>query len=73
MGSHGQILAQYKTMSSEDQATFHRWVRLNAVLGSIMAAGLLAMALVGNIDQSANTVTAGTAGKVAAATYSQAR
>ena len=71
MGSQGQFLAQYRTMSPDDQVTFRRWVRLNAVVGAIMAVGLVAMALVGNIDQSA--VTAGTAGKVAAATYSQAR
>jgi hypothetical protein len=68
MGSHGRkIQTQYRTMSPEDQATFRRWVRLNAVVGFILAGGLIAMALAGNIGQSGmNAATAGTAGKVVA-------
>jgi hypothetical protein len=68
MGSKGQILLQYRTMSPQDQATFRRWLRLNAVVGSIVAAGLVAMALAGsNPDQSGTEIAANsTGGKVAA-------
>ena len=71
MGSKGQILDQYRTLSSQDQATFRRWLRLNVVVGSILTAGLVAMALVGSNADRSGTETAGTAtsGKVAA--YSQ--
>jgi hypothetical protein len=67
MGSKGQILVQYRTMSPEDQATFRRWLRLNAVVGSILSAGLIAMALFGsNADRSGAEIAAsGTSGKVA--------
>jgi hypothetical protein len=41
-------MIQYRTMSPQDQATFRRWLRLNAVAGSVLAAGLIAMALVGS-------------------------
>jgi hypothetical protein len=68
MGSKGQILVQYKTLSSQDQATFRRWLRLNAVAGFILTAGLVAMALVGsNADRSGTEIAAtATSGKVAA-------
>ena len=48
MGSNGQILLQYRTMSPQDQDTFCRWLRLNAVFGSIAVTGLVAMALLGS-------------------------
>jgi hypothetical protein len=35
MGSNGNILLQYRTMCPQDQATFRRWLRLNAVVGSM--------------------------------------
>jgi hypothetical protein len=68
MGSKGQILVQFRTMSPEDQATFRRWLRLNAVVGSILAAGLVAMALVGsNADRPGTQIAAsGVSGKIAA-------
>jgi len=67
MGSNGQALHQYRTMSPQDQAEFGRWLRLNTVVGSILAAGLVVMALVGsNADQSGTEITAsGTSGKAA--------
>jgi hypothetical protein len=34
-------------MSAEDRHTFDRWLKANAVVGSIFAAGLFAMALAG--------------------------
>jgi hypothetical protein len=35
-------------LSLEDQRTFDRWLEANAVVGLILAAGLVAMALVGS-------------------------
>jgi hypothetical protein len=68
MGSTGQILLQHNTMSPQDQITFRRWLRLNAVVGFVMAAGLVGMALVGsNSSQSAmNTAAARQAENVTA-------
>jgi hypothetical protein len=68
MGSKGQILIQYRTMSPQDQATFRRWLRLNAVVGSILTAGLVAMALVGSgaPRPGEEVVAGGTTGKLAA-------
>jgi hypothetical protein len=43
----GRIADQYRTLSPEDQATFNRWVRCNAVVGSLIAVGLTAMAIAG--------------------------
>jgi hypothetical protein len=45
-------------LSPQDQATFRRWLRLNAVVGAILAAGLLAMALVGSNADLSQTVVA---------------
>jgi hypothetical protein len=44
----GLIAQRYKTMSPEDKATFNRWLGANAVIGAMMAAGLVAMAWVGS-------------------------
>jgi hypothetical protein len=44
----GKILEQYKTQFPDDQATFNRWIRANAVIGSIIAIGLIAMAVAGS-------------------------
>ena len=37
----------YKTMSPEDQRGFNRWLTGNAIIGSILAMGLIAMAIGG--------------------------
>jgi len=68
MGSKEQFLVRYRTLPSQDQATFRRWLRLNLVVGSILTAGLVAMALVGSNADRSGTEIAGTAtsGKVAA-------
>ncbi len=39
---------EFQNMSPEDQLTFNRWIRANAVVGSIFAVGMLAMALIGS-------------------------
>jgi hypothetical protein len=44
----GRILEQYKTQFPDDQATFKRWMRANVVLGSLIAIGLIAMAVAGS-------------------------
>ena len=37
----------YQSMSPEEQLKFNGWLKTNAVLGSILAIGILAMALAG--------------------------
>jgi hypothetical protein len=44
----GKISEQYRTQSPDDQATFNRWVGANVVIGSIIAIGLIAMAVAGS-------------------------
>jgi hypothetical protein len=59
MGSNGRDLIRYRNLSPQDQATFRHWMRLNTVVGAILAAGLIAMALVGsNADRSRTEVAA---------------
>jgi hypothetical protein len=41
-------LFDYKTLSPDDRRTFDRWLKSNALLGSILAAGLVAMAVAGS-------------------------
>jgi hypothetical protein len=54
----GQIFAKYKHLSPEDQRTFDRWLRANAIVGSLLWAGLLAIALSGpHIQETASTPT----------------
>ena len=43
----GRIFEQYRSMSPEDQRTFNRWVTANAVVGLVVSAALVAMAVVG--------------------------
>ena len=43
----GYISRFYKTMSPEDQRKYNRWLMGNAVIGSILAMGLVAMAIAG--------------------------
>jgi hypothetical protein len=44
----GKIFEQYRTQSPDDRATFDRWLKANAVIGAILAAGLIAMAVAGS-------------------------
>ena len=43
----GYISRFYKTMSPEVQREYNRWLMGNAVIGSILAMGLVAMAIAG--------------------------
>ena len=40
-----EIIDRYRKMSPADQAAIDRWLRANVVIGSIIAGGLLLMAL----------------------------
>ena len=42
------ILHQLKDMSREDRRTFYRWLKANAVIGFMFAAGLMTMVLIGS-------------------------
>jgi hypothetical protein len=41
----GEAFHQYQHMSADEKRTFDRWLRLNAVVATVFAAGLLAMSL----------------------------
>ena len=43
----GKIFEQYKPLSPDDRRKFDRWMESNAVIGSILAAGLAVMAVAG--------------------------
>ena len=47
----GKMSDQYRTASPEDQRSFDRWLKANAFIGSILAAGLIAMAIAGWTSQ----------------------
>jgi hypothetical protein len=38
----------YQSMSPEDQRSFDRWLKANAIFGMIVAAGVVAMAFAGS-------------------------
>ena len=52
----GYISRFYKTMSPEDQRTFNRWLTGNTVIGSLLAMGLVAMAIAGSNSARSPTV-----------------
>ena len=47
---------RYRDMSPEDRRTFDRWLKANAVVGLMFAAGLFAMALAGSTGRRDATV-----------------
>ena len=44
----GRTAFYYRRLSPEDQRTFDRWLKANAIVGAILATGLIAMALTGS-------------------------
>jgi hypothetical protein len=40
----GEFLNEYQKLNSEDQKAFRRWLWVNAVVGAILLAGLIALA-----------------------------
>jgi hypothetical protein len=42
------VMREYQRLSPEDKRAFDRWLKTNAILGSILAVGMLAMASAGS-------------------------
>ena len=51
----GQIINEYRTLNSEDQKTFRRWLWANTVVGAILLAGLIALASKSPSDEPGST------------------
>ena len=51
----GEIFNQYEKLNSEDQKVFRRWLWVNAVIGAILLAGLIALAVNVPDDKSETT------------------
>ena len=51
----GEIIYEYRKLNSEDQKTFRRFLWVNTVVGAILLAGLIALALKVPGDQSGLT------------------
>jgi hypothetical protein len=43
-----QVSLLYTRMSPEDQSTFDRWLKANAIVGLILTVGIVAMAVAGS-------------------------
>ena len=51
----GKIFNQYEKLDSEDQKVYRRWLWVNAVIGAILLAGLIALAVNALDDKSETT------------------
>jgi len=51
------IALNHKFMSPDDQRTFDRWLKANALFGLILAAGVVAMALAGSRSEGSRDAT----------------
>jgi hypothetical protein len=51
----GEFINEYQKLNSEDQKTFRRWLWVNTVVGMILLAGLIALALKVPGDESGAT------------------
>ena len=51
----GEFINQYRKLNSEDQNTFRRWLWANTVVGAILLAGLIALAVNVPSDKSEST------------------
>ena len=51
----GEIIYEYHKLSPEDQKTLRRWLWANTVVGAILLAGLIALAVNVPGDKSQNT------------------
>ena len=74
----GKIFDQYKPLSPNDRRAFDRWLKGNAVIGSILAAGLVAMTIAGansgpSHDLELSSVERAASGLVATPPSSKAR
>jgi hypothetical protein len=59
MGGKGQVFQQASKLSAADRQTFNRWLKGNAVVAFVMAAGLVAMVMAGSHSSRETVVTAG--------------
>jgi hypothetical protein len=41
----GEMINEYQKLNSEDQKAFRRWLWVNVVVGAILLAGLIALAV----------------------------
>ncbi len=48
------VMREYQRLSPEDKRAFDRWLKTNAILGSILAVGILSMALAGSVSVGRN-------------------
>jgi hypothetical protein len=48
MGGKGRVFQAAKKLSPQDRLTFHRWLKGNAVVAFLLAAGLVAMVMSGS-------------------------
>jgi hypothetical protein len=63
----GEIIYEYRKLNPEDKKTFHRFLLVNAVVGAILLAGLIALTSKFSGDQSEATTqiaTSPTQGKL---------
>jgi hypothetical protein len=51
----GEMINEYRKLNSEDQKVFRRWLWVNAVVGAILLAGLIALAVNVPVDKSETT------------------
>jgi hypothetical protein len=64
----GQMIAHYRNMSTADQSTVDRWLKANMVIGTLIAGGVMLMALAGsNANLGPERAVAETAKSVSAA------
>jgi hypothetical protein len=48
MGGKGRVFQAAKKLPPQDRLTFHRWLKGNAVVAFLLAAGLVAMVMSGS-------------------------
>jgi hypothetical protein len=54
----GEFINEYQKLNSEDQKAFRRWLWVNAVVGAILLAGLIALASFPGEESEATTQNA---------------
>ena len=54
---NGYVAREYQKMSADDRRTFDRWLKANAIIGLVFAAGIIAMAMAGSRSSEPNAAT----------------
>jgi hypothetical protein len=60
---NGYVAREYQKLSANDRRTFDRWLKANAFIGLIFAAGIIAMALAGSRSSGPNAAILAGVGK----------